>query len=286
MQVREVRASGLEAQMLTTKLLQRIRCRDPLAGVWEAADIQWWWRQPRPSDEIEQCFWADDEGPVAGVTLTRWSDDKPWQCDPMIVPGVPGVRLADVWQRALTMGADHSPQGIDVPVRDGDLGLEELVHRDGFTVHEQDSTAWLATHDRPALRTIAPGFVIVDRCQRSGEPHPMRTRNGDLVAQRLDECSLYDPQLDLRVESEGGQVAGYALFWFDPVTKVGLVEPVRTEDEFQRRGLADAMVREGIHRLIDRGAERIKISYESQAAEAAYLAVGFSPTSTATWYRR
>lgn len=284
--MREVCVSGLEAQRLTTRLLQRIRCRDSFAGVWEAADIQWWWRQPRLSDEIEHFFWADDEGPVAGIKWTSWSDNKPWQCDPMVLPGVGGVRLEDVWQRALTLGTDHSPQGLDIPVRDGDQALEKLVLRDGFTAHEHDSTAWLAAADKPAVRPTAPGFVIVDRSQRLGEQHPMRARNGDLVAQRLDECSLYDPQLDLRVETEGGQVAGYALFWFDPVSKVGLVEPVRTEDEFQRRGLADAMLRDGISRLIERGAERVKISYESKAAEAAYLAVGFKPTSTATWYRR
>ncbi|KUG56214.1 hypothetical protein AVL62_16120 [Serinicoccus chungangensis] len=258
--VREVCAIGLEAQRLTTRLLQRVRRRDPFAGVWEAADTQWWWQQPRPSDEIEHYFWADDEGPVAGFKLTSWSDNKPWQIDPMVVPGVGGVGLEDVWQRALTLATDHSPQGIDIPVRDGDQDLETIVQRDGFVPHEHDGTAWLAAVDRPVLRPTPRGFVIVDRSQRVGEEHPMRARNGDLVAQRVDECSLYDPQLDLRVETEGGQVAGYALFWFDHVTKVGLVEPVRTEDEFQRRGLADAMLREGIHRLIERGAERVKIS--------------------------
>ena len=35
-----------------------------------------------------------------------------------------------------------------------------------------------------------------------------------------------------------GEVAGYALFWFDPVTQVGLVQPMRVEEAYQRRGLA------------------------------------------------
>ncbi|HKZ19337.1 MAG TPA: GNAT family N-acetyltransferase [Acidimicrobiia bacterium] len=80
-------------------------------------------------------------------------------------------------------------------------------------------------------------------------------------------------------------VAGYSLYWFDPTTKVGLVEPVRVEEEFQRRGLARAMLTAGIDRLFKRGAQRVKISYDTDAAGALYQGVGFLPTSTATWYQ-
>jgi ribosomal protein S18 acetylase RimI-like enzyme len=113
----------------------------------------------------------------------------------------------------------------------------------------------------------------------------MRHRNGDSVAQRLDQCPLYDPALDLAVETADGRVAGYSLYWFDPTTKVGLVEPVSVEDEFQRQGLARAMLSAGIDRLVTRGAQRVKISYETDAAAALYQGVGFRQTSTATWYR-
>jgi ribosomal protein S18 acetylase RimI-like enzyme len=66
---------------------------------------------------------------------------------------------------------------------------------------------------------------------------------------------------------------------------VGLVEPVRVEDDFQRRGLARAMLSAGIDRLVTRGAERVKISYQTDAAAALYHGVGFRRASTATWYR-
>src|SRR6266436_1332913 len=107
MSPREVRASGLEYLALATELLQRARLTDPETGLWEAADLQWWWRTPRRSDSIDQLFWIDDEGPVGGVVLTDWG--RAWGCDPIVVPGA-GVSLADVWARA-------------VPAIDG-LGLE------------------------------------------------------------------------------------------------------------------------------------------------------------------
>src|SRR5438309_11509653 len=72
MAIHEARASGLEYLSLATELLRRARLADAEAGLWEAADLQWWWRTPRRSDAIDQLFWIDDEGPVAGVILTDW----------------------------------------------------------------------------------------------------------------------------------------------------------------------------------------------------------------------
>jgi hypothetical protein len=61
--IREVRAAGLEALLLASVLLQRARRADPQVGLWKAADVQWWWRTPRRSDEVEKLFWIDTEGP-------------------------------------------------------------------------------------------------------------------------------------------------------------------------------------------------------------------------------
>jgi ribosomal protein S18 acetylase RimI-like enzyme len=282
--VREVSAAGLEALLLATALLQRARRADPRAGLWEAADVQWWWRKPRRSDEVEKLFWIDDAGPVAGVLLTSWTDDA-WQCDPILVPRASGLEPDVVWRRALEHAVKHSANGFDVPVRDDDRTFRELAQRSGLTAGDRDSTAWMDAADRPAVRAPAEGFVLIDRTQRRDAPHPMRHRNGDSVAQRLDQCPLYDQALDLAVETADGRAAGYSLHWFDPTTKVGLVEPVRVEDEFQRRGLARALLSAGIDRLVARGAQRVKISYETDAAAALYHGVGFRRTSTATWYR-
>lgn len=284
MAVREVRAVEFEAVVLATRLLQRARLAHHHAGLWEAADVQWWWRQPRRSDEVEKLFWFDEEGPVAGVLLTSWIDQA-WQCDPVIVPGAPGLRPDLVWTRAIKHAERHVDTRFEVPVSDDDRAFTELARRAGLTTGNRDSTAWMDAAHRPALSALPADFVLVDRTQRRKTPHPLRRRNGDGVAQRLAQCPLYDQELDLAVETADGVVAGYSLYWFDPTTKVGLVEPVRVEEEFQRRGLARAMLTAGIDRLFNRGAQRVKISYESVAAGALYQSVGFQPTSTATWYR-
>ncbi|CAM3273035.1 N-acetyltransferase [Occultella aeris] len=118
------------------------------------------------------------------------------------------------------------------------------------------------------VRAPAAGFTLVDRTQRPDTAHPVRRRSGEDIARCLEQCSLYDQALDLAIENAEGRTAGYALFWFDADTKVGLVEPVQVEDGYQRRGLARAMLCAGIDRLTARGAERVKVSSETHAAGA------------------
>jgi RimJ/RimL family protein N-acetyltransferase len=69
------------------------------------------------------------------------------------------------------------------------------------------------------------------------------------------------------------------LFWYDPETATGLVEPMRTEDDHQRRGLARHILTTGIDLLAEAGAARVKICYEpdNPASRGLYLSVGFEP---------
>jgi ribosomal protein S18 acetylase RimI-like enzyme len=284
MPVREVRASGREYVALATRLLQRVRVTGAEAGLWEAADLQWWWRRPRRSDAIDQVFWIDDEGPVAGVVVTDWGET--WGCDPIVVPGG-ALALPAVWSRALEAIDGLEVGRVEVLARDDDLALLDLLGSTGFVATEDRSgITWMDVADRPVVAGLPERFSLVDRVQRRTESHPMRRRNGDGVEARLRQCSLYDPALDLAVETDDGETAGYALFWFDPVTKVGLVEPMRVEDAYQRRGLARALLTDGLDRLAKRGATRLKVGYGNEAGRGLYVGAGFRVTSTSRSYVR
>jgi predicted N-acetyltransferase YhbS len=274
MAVREVRASGLQYVALATQLLQRIRLADAQAGQWEAADLQWWWRQPRPSDDIGQLFWVDEHGPVAAVILT--DRDGAWGCDPLVVPSAPGVPLAAIWASAMQVAEALKLDQIETLIRDDDVELRGLAASSGLTLAgDSSSICWMDADQRPDVAVLADGFALVDRSQEGASPHPMRQRNGAAVQTRLRECSLYDPELDLAIRAPDGHVAGYALFWYDPVTQVGLVEPMRVEEGYWRRGLARAMLTEGLHRLARRGARRLKVVYSSDVAGSLYVGSGF-----------
>jgi GNAT superfamily N-acetyltransferase len=286
MAVDEVQVAGLDYLSLAADLLRRARLADPDAGLWESADLQWWWRTPRRSDEIDQHFWVDDEGPVAAVVLTEWA--RGWSCDPIVVPGS-SVPLAAVWARALETIDGLGLDRIDVLAGDEDCEFLALLRDAGFVVGSgKFGISWLDARERPAVAPLPEGFSLVDRAH-STTAHPLQRRNGDGVEARLRQCRLYDATLDLAIVTPAGDVAGYALFWLDPATEVGLVEPMRVEDAYQRRGLARALLTAGVDRLSKLGARRLKVGYGTDAARALYPGAGFRVTSTSrpySWLRR
>jgi len=283
MAIHQAHASGLEYLALATELLQRARLADADAGLWEAADLQWWWRTPRRSDTIDHVFWIDGDGPVAGVVLTDWG--RAWGCDPILVPGVSTVPLPTVWARAVEAIDASGLEKVEVLARDDDFELQGLLAGAGFVAEDDRSgITWMNAQDRPDVAALPEGFVLVDRAQETTRPHPMRRRSGEGVEGRLRQCSLYDSALDLAVETADGQAAGYALFWFDPVTEVGMVEPMRVEDAYQRRGLARALLTAGLDRLAKQGARRLKVGYGTDVARRLYVGAGFRVTSTSRSY--
>ncbi len=62
-------------------------------------------------------------------------------------------------------------------------------------------------------------------------------------------------------------------------TNTGLIEPMRTEDDHQGRGLARHVLTSGINRLFDYGAGRVKIAWDpnNTPAHRLYTSVGFGP---------
>src|ERR1700752_3521458 len=131
----EVQAKGLEYLTLATELLQRARLADPEGGLWEAADLQWWWRTPRRSDVIDQLFWIDGGGPVAGVVLTDWG--SAWGCDLIVVPGVTSVPRSALWRRAVEAIDALASEAVDVLVDNRDAELVDLLSGAGFVAGEE-----------------------------------------------------------------------------------------------------------------------------------------------------
>jgi predicted N-acetyltransferase YhbS len=284
MTLRVVPLHGTERLEATTAVLQRARAADGVGGVWDAADVQWWWRRPRPTDELALPVWFDSVGPAAAAGLTAWG--SAWQPDAFAVPGV--VDIADVWSSSLDLAGAHAPtQQLEVLIREDDEVLTGLATHAGFqATGDRSGVTWMEADQRPPISVPPEGFVVVDRSMRPDRPHPMIGRNGDLVEARLRQCSLYDHTLDLSVEAPDGTVAGYALFWLDPATGVGMLEPMRVEDVFQRRGLARALLTAGLDRLATKGAQRLKVGFDSDAGRNLYLGAGFVETAAVRAFTR
>lgn len=275
---REEHRTGRASLEAVTALLQRIRAAHPTACLYEAADLQWWWRMPRPTDDVPQLFWFDDTGrPAAAAIVTAWRDHV--AVDPLILPEAGPGRLVDVLERGLAHAASLGYEAVSLEVDPAEHDVTDWLGRHGFTEDDGMFEGWLDTATRPPVSALADGYRLRSRQQEPAGTHHLAARSGPEVEARLQQTSLYRQDLDLLVLGPDGDVAASGLFWFDPVTATGLVEPMRTEEAHQRRGLARHVLTAGIARLAEAGARRVKICWEPDhpASGPLYTSVGFRP---------
>jgi ribosomal protein S18 acetylase RimI-like enzyme len=277
--VREEHRVGIRYLREVTTLLQRVRAAHPTAGVFEAADFQWWWRTPRSTDVLPQLFWFDEAGrPEAAVIATDWGDAI--GLDPIVMPDADPDWIAHVAERGLAHANESGFDAVEFVIDRADEVVAYVLARHGFTIMEHEAVdSWLAADARPATSRLRSDYRLASRLDTLSAPHHMRVRNGPDVEERLRQTPLYRADLDLVVLDGDDRAAAYGLFWFDPETSTGLVEPMRTEDDHKRRGLARHVLTAGINLLVDAGADRIKVSYrqDNPAASTLYNEVGFRP---------
>ena len=286
--MREQRLVGRGYLDAATVLLRRIRTTHPSAGLYEAADLHWWWRTSRSTDSVPQLFWFDDLGrPVAAVIATDWGDRI--ALDPIVLPDATSDWVAHVMQRGLAHAGESGFGAVDIEVDRADVVLSEVLFGRGFEIADDGVVvAWLTAAARSEISPLPDDYRLSSRLDTMLRPHHMIERSGSDVGRRLRQTSLYRPELDLLVLDGHDRCAAYGLFWFDSDTATGLVEPMRTEDDHQRRGLGRYLLTTGIDLLVRAGAERIKICFQpdNPAATGLYRSVGFEPEKQTDLFSR
>lgn len=267
MKLKQAYRTGLDYLETITDLLQRMRLEDPLAGLYEAADLQWWWREDDAAIPDRQTFWLDEEG-NAVAALVLLEGGEAWYADLFVLSSRKAdfyaTHLSTVLTRLLSLSG-----AVKITVRDDDSTLRAELENDGFT---QSPTVLVQAEleRRPAPTELPADFTLRTRAEER-EPHHLIRRNGEQVEARLRECSLYRPDLDLCIRHRTGEVAAYGLFWMDERTRIGLVEPIRTEEPYQRRGLAHHLIARGIAKLHGLGATSIRVTFDESNLGAARL---------------
>ena len=167
---REVSLHGLDRLRAVTVLLQRARTEQPTAGLWEAADLQWWWRRPRSSDDLDQSVVLDEQGqPLATVALTDWGDR--WSCEPLTTPDRYAALLPVIWAGAMTELDRLQPAVAETSIRDDDPVLADLAAAWGFAPSPaRYAEAWMAAQDRPPVPELAAGYALSDRAATVSGP--------------------------------------------------------------------------------------------------------------------
>lgn len=94
--------------------------------------------------------------------------------------------------------------------------------------------------------------------------------------ERVRRTWPYRQELDQIVETEAGEVVAFCTAWLDEANAAGLLEPVGTRPDHQRRGLASAACRAALLALRDAGARSAQVAFASPQARALYESLGFT----------
>ena len=278
--------AGLDYLAAATALLQRVRRAHPTHGSYEAAELQWWWSIPRSTDDLGQLFWFDDQGrPEAAVIVNDFGDGSSalYEEPTLVVIVMPDVTpdwIAHVVDRGLEQVGGYGIGAVELEVDRADDVMRDVLLGHGFTIKGDGLVeCWLDADARPEVSPLNEGYRLFDRRGTMHRAHHMADPRRPDVEQRLLQTSLYRPDLDLVVLDGGDEVAAYGLFWYDPETATGVVEPMRTRDDHQQRGLARHILTTGVDLLAQAGATRISITFEPENPASAHLyrSVGFEP---------
>ncbi len=145
-----------------------------------------------------------------------------------------------------------------------------LLQAHGFHRGRETENQWRRDLDSPVPDpVVAPGYTVRALGDASELParswaswrgfhpdQPDEDYEGWQWYLNIQRCPLYRRDLDIIAMSPDGVIAAITTFWYDDDTRTAYIEPVATVPEHQRRGLARAVITEGLQRVQRLGAIR------------------------------
>ena len=225
---------------------------------WSPGDLEWWIASDDPAIDWSEriTLWSLPDASERVIAWTWWTppDEFDWFVDPAL--DTPELRAAiidglDRPSSTLWTTATHDA----VVAQLHGLGYERSG--DGFI----DMARGLDADDGPPLRlpagfTVRPVELPADLDERVRVHRAAFAPSKMTVEKHLRVTAMptYRPDLDLVCVAPDGTLASYCIAWFDQESGTVEFEPVGTDPAFQRRGLASAVMTEGMRRAAQLGA--------------------------------
>jgi mycothiol synthase len=100
---------------------------------------------------------------------------------------------------------------------------------------------------------------------------------GPEVRRFMTQAPCFRHELDLVAEAPDGSLAAYVGVIFEETNRHGLFEPVCTHPDHRQKGLAQALMFEGLHRLKALGAVHVLVATgDAIPANRLYDSIGFT----------
>jgi mycothiol synthase len=163
------------------------------------------------------------------------------------------IRLGILKNRGYVRGPETENQWR----RDLDAPIPEIPPAPGYTIRPLGDAGEIPARSWASWRGFHPD-------------EPDETYQGPQYYHNIQRCPLYRRDLDLLAAAPDGSVDSFATFWFDDVTRTAYIEPVATVPEHLRKGLARAVITEGLRRVQRMGAVRAFVGGMEPGPDALY----------------
>lgn len=266
-------------------------------GMWHPGDIAWSMRHGSHLEASTLCTIAEDDGGNmlgwAWVYRYGWVMLPPEDAD-IAVRAVLLQEALDIAARLAEYG-DTLSRGLRIECAEGDDEFAALLGRNGFVL-DGDQVGEVNQRSLDALpaATLPDGyrFAAVDDALLDDRIEAHRAAFAPSALEisgyrRLRTTPPYRADLDRAVVAPDGRVAACCICWYDEPSGWGLLEPVGTRPEFQRRGLGAAVCLDALHHLRAAGAHSVQVGCErGSAGSATYHSIGFETVRLLHLYSR
>lgn len=227
-------------------------------------------------------FQVDPAYPPMFDTVLDWfeasTDDTVLSTD--VLQNQPEL-IAALQRRGFTVGGDDYPFSLKTS-----RTLEDLP---ALTLPQGFRALSMAELDDPDARALAHRNAWSRIAGREHEP-PGRSRVTGESYRNVMAAWPYRADLDWVIAAPDGRLVANCCVWLDAVNGVGELEPVGTDADFRRQGLAEAVCTAALHALRAAGAERAIVACRGDAAYPAprklYFGLGFETLTRSYVYRR
>lgn len=238
-------------------------------------------------------IWEED-GKMVGLATFDCQPDQAFCITLPRYEGLKGSMLAYVIKN---LGKDGD---LGVMIADTDRDFQEIAAGYGLAAtEEKESDAIFYPDQQPIVYTLPKGFHMTsmketyDPCQYGrvlwrGFNHEAKGQGPYVCSQKekaMINGSMIRPHVDLTLKlavvSPDGNFVSYCGMWYDPAAGYAVIEPVATDPDFRRMGLARAVVLEGIKRVAALGAKRVFVGSSQQF----YYSIGMKPYAESTMWK-
>ncbi len=146
-------------------------------------------------------------------------------------------------------------------IRLSDIEPKPIIPR-GFTIRAQGDIEETPARSWASWRAFHPD-------------DPAENYQGWQWYRNIQRSPLYRRDLDIVSVKDDGKIVGFTTVWYDDVLRTAYFEPVGVIPEYHRKGLATAMITEGLRRLKEMEATWAYLGSNEEPAHTVYAKCGF-----------